>query len=388
MIRAHSESVSMEATGYEKYLLALDPSLQLDADSMKAKALEKHQVVAIANLLKERNARTVGDGQWVLSGLRMALGSEDLELTINFRRYSDDFGDSQSTNHAWKVVENAPNDPAEVSEEIAITPTEEAEMEISRNVIQRPESFDSEPGVGVKAVETVRRDVVGVSRGVAAGFAAEGDETKISGIMIQRPDAFNRDLDTAVGRRSPTPTSDLDSGASTPVSPVVQTKEEIEVDDLDSLEELACDLSETTSGSATALSILRGVLEARKIVMGEEHFETLKTMANLGYWYVRYGWDFEGINLLQNSVEGLKNALGEKNEHTLAKMDKLAQARISLCDYKEAWSLFTKVLEVRMEVLGKNHETILDMMKRLEEIYSQYVVRRYLNESWSIWILS
>ncbi|KAL7269665.1 hypothetical protein RUND412_007659 [Rhizina undulata] len=326
MVRIHSESTT-EVTGYEKFLLALDPSLQSDAGTTKVDALENHQLIVIANLLKERNARTVGDGQWIVSGLRTVLGSEDFRLMISFRRYCNDFVDSQRIDFARDAVQNTSGDPAEVSEENAITATEEAAEEISR-------------------------------------------------IMIQQPDSFDSVIDSTVGSRSPTPDSELDSRASTPVSSDIRTEKEIQIDELDSLEESACKLSKSINGSVTALSILKGVLQARKILMGEEHFQSFKTMGNLGYWYVRYGWTREGTSLLQKAVGGLRNVLGERNEHTLATMYKLAQVEYLQSNYRNAWFLFHKVLEGRIDVLGKNHEATLDAIKGLEEIYRQQG-RRY-----------
>ncbi|KAL7273715.1 hypothetical protein RUND412_003410 [Rhizina undulata] len=344
MIRVPSDSAT-EVARYEKYLLVLDPSLQIDATATKADDLDTRQVVAVANLLKERNARTVGNGQWVLSGLRKALGSEEFRLAISFCRYGDDFVDSESR----VAVENAPNDSAEVSAEIAASNAEDLETEVSQSMVQQPDSFNSELHRAREAVENTWNEV---SEEVAiTTVATEEVGAEISGIMIQQPDSFDPDLDSTIGRRSPTPTSDLDSGARTPVPLVVRTEKETEIDELDRMEDAACNIL-SSMNSVIALSILRGVLVAREMLMGNEQLQTLKTMENLGFWYFKYGWDYTGSNFFaQSSGAQIKHLRGE---------------------IEGAWPRFEKVLEARMDVLGKTHHTTLDAIKQLEETYRKW----------------
>ncbi|KAL7269748.1 hypothetical protein RUND412_007572 [Rhizina undulata] len=323
MIRAPSDSAT-DGAGYEKYLLPLDPSLQIDAKATKADDLDTRQVVTIANLLKERNARTVGYGQWVLSGLRMALGSEEFRLAISFCRYGDDFVDSK----IGVAVENTLKDSVGLAKEIGVTTTEVFETEIPQ--------IENTPNEVSEEIATVATDEAGA---------------EISGIMIQQPDSFDPDLDSTVGRRSPTPTSDLDSGASTPVPLVIRTEKEIEINELDSIEDATCNILSSVKGSVVALSILKGVLEARKLLMGEAHFRRSKQ------------WEILDI------AKGLQSVLGE---HILATMYELAQIDNSLGDYMEAWMLFREVLEGRVEVLGKNHCENLEAIKGLEESYRQW----------------
>ncbi|KAL7268999.1 hypothetical protein RUND412_008354 [Rhizina undulata] len=232
----------------------------------------------------------------------------------------------------------------------------------------QPDSFEFEIDLAREAVGDASRDTADVSEEIAINTTEEA-ETEISRIVIQQPDPFDSELDSTVGRRSPTPTSDLGSGASTPVPLAIKTEQEIQIDELDRMEDVACKLSESLGGSVTALSMLKGVLEARKILMGEEHVRTYKIMGNLGYWCRQYGWDDEGMELLQITADGLKRVLGDRNEDTLYAIYKLAEAKLSK-DYIEAWWLFYEVLEGQVEVLGKKHQEILDTMKRLEGIYS------------------
>ncbi|KAL7274215.1 hypothetical protein RUND412_002891 [Rhizina undulata] len=293
-----SSGCSPEVPTYRKLLLALDPSDTLD----------EHQVVAIEDLLKERNARTEIEGEWVLSGLRMAVGSENFELIIKFRGYSD-FVVLRGMDVVTEAVEDCRNDAPDVD--------------------------------------------VSNSRETAM-IVAEGAVAEISGSDTQQPDLFvdDSDFESTVGRRSPTPTSDIDSSAITPIPVVIRTEKEIQIDELDALEEVACKCAESLNGqSVTVLSLLKGVLDARKTLMGKEHLQTLKTTENLGH------------------CGRPKNLFGEKDERTLTAIYKLANLDHLTGFWRIAWQDFEKVLHGRAEILGKTHEETLDTLKRLEEIY-------------------
>ncbi|KAL7269167.1 hypothetical protein RUND412_008177 [Rhizina undulata] len=311
-----------EMDRYKKHLFALDPSLQLGANPTRMDILDEHQVVAIENLLKERNTRTEIDGEWVLSGLRTAVGSETFELIIRFHRFTD-FVVPQGLDLASKTTEtNRLSDPAEASADTTNTTEEEAGAEIS-------------------------------------------------GVDIQRLDSVGIDSnsESTVGPRSPTSTSDVGSGTTTPVPEVVRTEKERQIEELDALEEAICKCLGLLNGSLTAHSILKGVLEARKMLMGMKHLKTLTTMANLGFWYGQYGWHERGIALLREAVKGLRNLLGTQNEHTLTAMYKLADLECLSGSWEKASRIFGLVVDGRIEVLGKNHEVTFDTLKRLENIY-------------------
>ncbi|KAL7269664.1 hypothetical protein RUND412_007658 [Rhizina undulata] len=358
MLRTYPENSTPEETGYVKYRLPIDPSLQFDAGSTKVDALEYDQAVAIAKLLEERNINTAADGEWVLSGLRMAVGSEKFELFINFRRYRDHFVDSQGMDFARTTVENKHDDSAEVSEEIAVTALENVQAEFSRNFIQQPDPFYSEISLAREVVGNAPMETANFSEETAINTTEEA-ETEISRILSP-PDPFDSELDSTVG-----------SGASTPVPSIIRTEKEIQIDELDRIEDVASILLESLGGSITLISMLKGVWEARKILIGEEHVRTFKTMGNLGHWYRQYGWKVEGMALLQMTVDGLKRVLGERNEDTLYAMYKLAEAKSS-SHVSEAWWLFKKVLEGQVEVLGENDPATLDTMKQLEILSADY----------------
>ncbi|KAL7274212.1 hypothetical protein RUND412_002888 [Rhizina undulata] len=314
---------SPEIPRYRKHLLALDPSLKLGANLTTMDSLDEHQVVAIEDLLKERNARTEIEGEWVLCGLRTAVGLEKLELIIKFRGYSD-FVIPRRVDFATEAVEDRRNDePVEASAETPTITADKAEEEISETDTQRPDSFDDDS-----------------------------------------------DFESTVGRRSPTPTSDTGSGAITPVAAVIRSEKEVQIDELDALEEAACKCAESLDRpSVTALWFLNGVLQARKILMGKAHVKTWKTMENLGDFYGKWGWHEPSVTFLGEAVNGLKKLLGEEDERTLTAMYKLANAKYLAGRWWAAWSHFELVLEGRVAVLGKNRPETLDALNRLEEIF-------------------
>ncbi|KAL7269103.1 hypothetical protein RUND412_008246 [Rhizina undulata] len=94
---------------YEKHLLPLDPSVQFPATTTsKVDVLDESKFLALESLLSERNARTVGEGQWVLSGLQTSSsGSKDFRSMITFRRYGDEFVDLRL--NARDAVKNEPD---------------------------------------------------------------------------------------------------------------------------------------------------------------------------------------------------------------------------------------------------------------------------------------
>ncbi|KAL7276581.1 hypothetical protein RUND412_000423 [Rhizina undulata] len=203
------------------------------------------------------------------------------------------------------------------------------------------------------------------------GFARKADEkgpNDPTEIVMQQPESFGSEPKLWRGDVESAPRDKIEVSEEVKV----WTEKEFQLSELDNMEEVACKLSESMNGSVTALSILNGVLQARKIMMGEEHFKTLKTIEKLGYLYAKYSWASPGADFLKKLVEGLKKVFGERNEHTLTAMYKLAKFTCYKASYKKAWPLFKKVLEGRVEVLGRDHPETLDTIKRLEAISVAY----------------
>ncbi|KAL7275193.1 hypothetical protein RUND412_001870 [Rhizina undulata] len=251
MTRINSES-SPGAPRYEIIVLSVHPRFQMGAAALDV--LDRHQVAVIARLLKERNDGRAGDGQWILSGLSVAEGADSLSFMLSFCRYGE---------------------------------------------------FVGSGGVDRVAGEAVSR----------GGDEALADTT----IMTAGPaEKLVSQADFASGSHNPTTSSQLDSRhASTLVPTVVlstsSAPEKIEMEAqvklLDELEEVTCKLFNTHKTSEQ-VSLLTGILDARKLLMGEGHLQTFKTMVNLIDLHKKArAWLTGSVKLLREAESGLSQML-------------------------------------------------------------------------------
>ena len=107
------------------------------------------------------------------------------------------------------------------------------------------------------------------------------------------------------------------------------------------------------------------VMEARKRVLGEEHPDTLTSMHNLALTRRDQGrWD-EAAKLQVRVVETNKKKLGADHPHTLINLNQLASTFWSQGRWKEAEELEVRVMETRKRVLGEEHPSTLTSMNNL-----------------------
>ncbi|KAI4212305.1 MAG: hypothetical protein LQ351_005018 [Letrouitia transgressa] len=106
-----------------------------------------------------------------------------------------------------------------------------------------------------------------------------------------------------------------------------------------------------------------------KGILGEEHPETLRTMAVLASTYCDRG-HYRDAEALQRQVLDLrKSVLGKKHLDTLSSMDCLATTYWHQERYKEAEALQVQVLDTWKNELGKDHPITLTRMKNLALTY-------------------
>ncbi|KJZ69702.1 hypothetical protein HIM_10908 [Hirsutella minnesotensis 3608] len=110
-------------------------------------------------------------------------------------------------------------------------------------------------------------------------------------------------------------------------------------------------------------------IEARKRVLGEEHPETLSSMANLASTYRNQGRWKEAEELGVRVLEARKRVLGEEHPGTLISMATLASTYRNQGRWKEAEQLEVRVIEVRKRVLGEEHPETLSSMHNLASTY-------------------
>ncbi|KAL8815792.1 MAG: hypothetical protein Q9223_005111 [Gallowayella weberi] len=111
------------------------------------------------------------------------------------------------------------------------------------------------------------------------------------------------------------------------------------------------------------------VMETSQRVLGEEHPDTLTSMANLASTYRNQGRWKEAEELEVQVLEISQRVLGEEHPFTLTSMANLASTYWNQGRWKEAEELDVQVMETRKRVLGEEHPDTLTSMANLASIY-------------------
>jgi hypothetical protein len=111
------------------------------------------------------------------------------------------------------------------------------------------------------------------------------------------------------------------------------------------------------------------VIETRKRVLGQEHPSTLTSMANLASTYWNQGRWKEAEDLEVPVMETRKRVLGQEHLDTLTSMSNLASTYWKQGRWKEAEDLEVPVMETTKRVLGQEHPSTLTSMGNLASIY-------------------
>jgi tetratricopeptide (TPR) repeat protein len=110
-------------------------------------------------------------------------------------------------------------------------------------------------------------------------------------------------------------------------------------------------------------------METRKRVLGEEHPDTLTSMANLASTYSNQGRWKEAEELEVQVIETRKRVLGQEHPDTLISMANLASTFLDQGRLKEAEKLEVQVMETMQRVLGQEHPDTLTSMGQLASTY-------------------
>ncbi|GLB39734.1 putative patatin-like phospholipase [Lyophyllum shimeji] len=111
------------------------------------------------------------------------------------------------------------------------------------------------------------------------------------------------------------------------------------------------------------------VVEARNRVLVKDHPDTLTSIANLAMIYKSQGHFKEAERLEVEVVEARKQVLGKDHPDTLTSIANLAMIYKSQGHFKEAERLEVEVVEARKQVLGKDHPDTLTSIANLAMIY-------------------
>ncbi|KAI4123451.1 MAG: hypothetical protein LQ338_005248 [Usnochroma carphineum] len=109
--------------------------------------------------------------------------------------------------------------------------------------------------------------------------------------------------------------------------------------------------------------------DQKKVVLGEEHPDTLTSMSSLGLTYGSQGRWKEAEELELQVLERRTRVLGEEHERTLTSMANVASLRCLQGRGKEAEELQVQVVETMKRVLGEEHERTLHSMANLAVTY-------------------
>jgi tetratricopeptide (TPR) repeat protein len=113
------------------------------------------------------------------------------------------------------------------------------------------------------------------------------------------------------------------------------------------------------------------VLALRKRVLGEEHPSTLSTLAHLASTYLHQGRWAEAEQLAVQVLELRKRVLGQEHPDTLRSMANLAATYSHQDRWAEAEQLAAQVLELRKRGLGPEHPVTFTRMANLAVTYSR-----------------
>ncbi|KAF8218037.1 hypothetical protein K438DRAFT_1796213 [Mycena galopus ATCC 62051] len=113
------------------------------------------------------------------------------------------------------------------------------------------------------------------------------------------------------------------------------------------------------------------VLERQKLILGVDHPDTLRAMANLAHTYSELEKYKDAEDLEVTALEKWKQILGVDHPDTLLSMANLARTYSRLGKYEDAEDLKVTVLEKQKQILGVDHLDTLMSMANLAHTYSE-----------------
>lgn len=120
---------------------------------------------------------------------------------------------------------------------------------------------------------------------------------------------------------------------------------------------------------ADANKMATASMEARQILFGTEHPDTLQSMFNLAFTYFEAGRWQEAETLHLRVLEARKRILHEHHPDIINSMSTVAIAYWQQFRWQEARELQVQVIELRQAVLGVDHPTTLGAIQNLGSMY-------------------
>lgn len=111
-----------------------------------------------------------------------------------------------------------------------------------------------------------------------------------------------------------------------------------------------------------SLSFHRKCYDKRLRILGDSHVDTLISLNNIGILLESQGEFEESLKIHEKCYAKRKIILGEKHPLTIESQDDIGSALESLGRYEEAIDFYEKSYELRKEVLGeKHHDTLISL---------------------------
>ncbi|EXL39767.1 hypothetical protein FOCG_17619 [Fusarium oxysporum f. sp. radicis-lycopersici 26381] len=114
------------------------------------------------------------------------------------------------------------------------------------------------------------------------------------------------------------------------------------------------------------------VLELRQEVLGEKHQDTAESMSDLADTYHEQGRYFDAEKIKNKALRLQREVLGETDPDTIRSMADLAETYRAQGRYKEAQESIVRALELRREVLGEKHPDTIRSMAELAAAFHDY----------------
>ena len=113
----------------------------------------------------------------------------------------------------------------------------------------------------------------------------------------------------------------------------------------------------------------RQVLEIRERTLGNEHWDTLSSANNLANALSDQGNHAQAEELHRRVLQVRERTLGREHPDTLKSINNLANALSGQGNYAEAQKLFLRVLEARERTLGREHPDTFSSLNNLANVF-------------------
>jgi serine/threonine-protein kinase len=117
-----------------------------------------------------------------------------------------------------------------------------------------------------------------------------------------------------------------------------------------------------------AIALATANVTRQKVVLGDNHFDTLGTMNMLGGNYQEIGRFDEARQLLGDVCKAYLKEFGPRHPKTLAAQSNTASLLMQLGEHDEAEEIFQKVLEIQLEEIGEEHANTLITLNNLADV--------------------